>query len=54
MAECMEYNDDPTDEATLVKYNNPVLVIKNPEKPSELAANLKVFSYIVRKFNYLA
>lgn len=42
MAESMDYNDDHNDETTLVKYNNPVLVIKNPEKQSDAVANLKV------------
>lgn len=41
MAESMDYNEDHAD-ITLVKYNNPVLVIKNPEKPLETIANLKV------------
>lgn len=45
MAECMDYNEDPTDDTTLVKYNNPVLVIKNPEKPPDSGNNLKVFLF---------
>lgn len=42
MAESMDYNEDTSDEGTLVKYNNPVLVIKNPEKPSDTVA-IKVY-----------
>lgn len=48
MAESMDYNEDQTDEVTLVKYNNPVLVIKNPEKPLETIANLKVCCYRIQ------
>lgn len=42
MAESMDYTDDHTGEVTLVKYNNPVLVIKNPEKPLDTIATIKV------------
>lgn len=42
MAESMDYNEDQTDEVTLVKYNNPVLVIKNPERQLDTIAHLKV------------
>ncbi|XP_037051534.1 putative inner dynein arm light chain, axonemal [Bradysia coprophila] len=42
MAECMDYSDEQIDETTLVKYNNPVLVIKNPEKQLDTVANLKI------------
>lgn len=42
MAESMDYNEDHTDDVSLVKYNNPVLVIKNPEKMIDTIANLKV------------
>ncbi len=42
MAESMDYIEDHTDESTLVKYNNPVLVIKNPEKQLDAIANVKV------------
>lgn len=38
----MDYIDDQTDEVTLVKYNNPVLVVKNPEKQLDTIGNLKV------------
>lgn len=48
MAESMDYNEDQTDEVTLVKYNNPVLVIKNSEKPLETIANLKVCCYRIQ------
>lgn len=39
----MDCIDEQADESTLVKYNNPVLVIKNPEKQLDTAANLKVW-----------
>lgn len=33
MSERMDYEEDALDDVTLVKYSNPVLVIKNPDKP---------------------
>ncbi|XP_037040794.1 putative inner dynein arm light chain, axonemal [Bradysia coprophila] len=34
MSEQMDCEENAIDETTLVKYSNPVLVVKNPEKPS--------------------
>ncbi|KAG4078742.1 hypothetical protein HA402_015332 [Bradysia odoriphaga] len=34
MSEQMDCEEGAIDETTLVKYSNPVLVVKNPEKPS--------------------
>lgn len=32
MSERMEYDEAAVEDVTLVKYSNPILVIKNPEK----------------------
>lgn len=41
----MDYEEQANEEATLVKYSNPILVIKNPEKPVS-AGTLKVNIFI--------
>lgn len=37
----MDCEEDSIEEPTLVKYSNPVLVVKNPEKPAS-SSNTKV------------
>lgn len=44
MAEKMDCEEGMIDETTLVKYSNPVLVIKNPEKPSSSNATKVLFT----------
>lgn len=42
MSERMDCEEDSKEEVTLVKYSNPVLVIKNPEKVASTSSNAKV------------
>lgn len=43
MSERMDCEDNTIEEGTLVKYSNPVLVVKNPEKPvSSNAAKVRI------------
>lgn len=45
MSERMECEEASNDDVTLVKYSNPVLVVKNPEK-SVSSNNAKVYLYL--------
>lgn len=45
MSEHMDYEEEVNEDVTLVKYSNPVLVIKNPEKPVSSGGNLKVYVF---------
>lgn len=44
MSDHMEYDEESIEEATLVKYSNPILVIKNPDKPTT-SASAKVYIF---------